>query len=105
IYGTRPSPHAVRALQRRPLLRIMDSEVTEGKLWMISPDLFRSWRVSTMLQFHCFSFFWLFSNASTALASSAAALSWAAAANASARKNARSPRRDVFIDTLRLLRG
>src|SRR5450759_3734884 len=102
MYGCRPSPQAVRALQRRPLLRITDSEVTEGKLWRTSPDLLRSWRDSAMVQFQCFSFCWFFSNAATALARSAVA-SWATAGNA-ARKNARSPKRDVVIDTLRLLR-
>src|SRR5450756_2687160 len=104
MYGTRPSPHAVRALQRRPLLRITDSEVTEGKLWRVSPDLLRSWRVSTMFQFHCFSFCWFFSKAATDLARSAVASSWATEGNAAARRNARSPRRDVVIGIFRLLR-
>src|ERR1035437_2688845 len=104
MYGARPSPHAVRALQRRPLLRITDSEVTEGKLWRVSPFLFTSRRVSTMFQFQCFSFCWFFSKAATDLARSAAASSWATAENAPARKNARSQRRVVVIDIFRLLR-
>src|SRR5664279_3087535 len=104
MYGARPSPHAVRALQRRPLLRITDSEVTEGKLWTVSPDLFRRRRVSTMFQFHCFSFCWFFSNAAKALARRAVASSWAAAGNAAARKSARRPRCGVVIGIFRLLR-
>src|ERR1039458_3399820 len=104
MYGSRPSPQAVTALQRRPSLRITDSEVTEGKLSTVSPDLFRRRRFSTMFQFHCFSFCWFFSNAATALASSAVASSWAAAGNAAARKIARSKRRGVVIGIFNQLR-
>jgi hypothetical protein len=86
------------------LLRITDSEIREGNFCRISPDLLSSWRVSTIFQFQCFSFFSLFSNAATALASSPAALSCAAVGITVARKTVASPSQDVIIGTFRLLR-